>query len=296
MFLFCFVTLNVIISTSYAEIIHVTSYTRSPCILGDFCGCLKNWNLCNLLALCYSDCKLLTLKWVAKCLHNSKTSPVDFNLAFKNYWPTKQRKFAVVLCEPGNLGSFSFCGQTVHDFNLQALLTRTALKLNCVFFFFFFPGIWGRWKTFSVNSGRQCLYHWRTKVRRKPHTHTHTTFTPQDCWRYLSKIRSRWRRSLQLRCWTLLCSWLVPRWQQSAEPDSLPTGPTKKEAVLRALLPGQQLRAPPSWVGGGNKDTITHCPSPLVSPANRLLPFSNKLSLSVLFFFLKGFPFSNFIL
>lgn len=109
-------------------------------------------------------------------------------------------------------------------------------------------------------------------------------------------IRSRWRRSLQLRCWTLLCSWLVPRWQQSAEPDSLPTGPTEKEAVLRALLPGQQLRAPPSWVGGGNKDTITHCPSPLVSPANRLLPFSNKLSLSVLFFFLKGFPFSNFIL
>lgn len=127
------------------------------------------------------------------------------------------------------------------------------------------------------------------------YTYTHA-FTPQDRWRYLSKIRSRWRRSLQLRCWTLLCSWLVPRWQQSAEPDSLPTGPTEKEAVLRALLPGQQLRAPPSWVGGGNKDTITHCPSPLVSPANRLLPFSNKLSLSVLFFFLKGFPFSNFIL
>lgn len=164
MFLFCFVNLIWIISTSYVEI---TPFEKL--LLGDFCGCLKKWNLCNLLVLCYSDCKLLTFKWVAKCLHNTKTSPVGFNLAFRNYWPTKQRKFVVVLCEPRNLGSFSFCGQTVHDFNLQALLTWTALKLDCVFF----SGIWGRWKTFSVNSGRQCLYHWRTKVRRKPHTHTH---------------------------------------------------------------------------------------------------------------------------
>lgn len=26
-------------------------------------------------------------------------------------------------------------------------------------------GTWGRWRTFSVNSGRQCLYPWRTTVR-----------------------------------------------------------------------------------------------------------------------------------
>lgn len=97
--------------------------------------------------------------------------------------------------------------------------------------------------------------------------------------------RLTWQRSVCV---------LVPRWQQFAEPDSLPTGPTEEEAVLWALLPGNQLRAPPSWVGGaGNKDTITHCPSPLVSPTNLLLPFSNKLSLSLFF---KGCPFYNFIL
>lgn len=59
-----------------------------------------------------------------------------------------------------------------------------------------------------------------------------------------------WRRSVCVP---------VPRWQQFAEPDSLPTGPTEEEAVLRALLPGNQLRAPPLWVGGGNKT-----PSPTV--------------------------------
>lgn len=78
---------------------------------------------------------------------------------------------------------------------------------------------------------------------------------------------------------------LVPRRQQPAEPDSLPTGPAEEEAVLWAVLLGHQLRALPSWVGDGKKDTITHRPPPPVSPTDRLLPFSNKSSLSVCLFF-----------
>lgn len=160
--------------------------------------------------------------------------------------------------------------------------------------FVWFAGIWGRWRTFSVNSGRQCLYHWRTKVRTLSHT-------PQ-CNAAATLLKSLLRSWLVCRgsnqhrrlTWQRSVCVLVPRWQQFAEPDSLPTGPTEEEAVLWALLPGYQLRAPPSWVGGaGNKDTITHCPSPLVSPTNLLLPFSNKLSLSLFF---KGCPFYNFIL
>lgn len=59
---------------------------------------------------------------------------------------------------------------------------------------------------------------------------------------------------------------LVPRRQQPAEPDSLPTGPAEEEAVLWALLPGHQLRALPSWVGGGNKH---HTPSSITCVSHR---------------------------
>lgn len=50
-------------------------------------------------------------------------------------------------------------------FTWQMLQIHCIKCLICVM-----AGIWGKWRTFSVNSGRQCLYHWRTKVTHKQNT------------------------------------------------------------------------------------------------------------------------------
>ncbi|XP_038164058.1 regulator of G-protein signaling 7-binding protein A isoform X1 [Cyprinodon tularosa] len=108
-------------------------------------------------------------------------------------------------------------------------------------------------------------------------TSSSPTDCPQLCWLVASDIESIEKDMRDMK--NLL--------SKLRETMPLPLKNQEEKALLWALLSGNQLMSPPSYVGVDNKDTITHCLSPLVSATNLLLPFSKC---KILFFFFPRLP------